>query len=233
MKKLSIEIPTCSQDIFEKFYQTTFTNLSNIKDIICVNILFQTYSDEDMKKYISYIESLGIEVHYSTAEKTEGFSWIDLREAVHNIYNECPYVMLFDDDILIKDNVYCDCVRQMIEMMERDPTIGVGTFRRPKYGMIDEHVGIDNTIKNPFTNGGIILRITRDDNHIHDPKYKGLKGTMEDVFSIYEKMIDRYKRVTSWLDDTHYEHYEIRDKMNRPAGGKGMVGINVNKNYYL
>lgn len=80
MKLLSVELPVCGTQVFEKFYEQNFKKLSILKDIIIVNINFQNVPQDKICEYITYIESLGIEVRYIISDYAKGSSIIDLRE---------------------------------------------------------------------------------------------------------------------------------------------------------
>ena len=207
MKLLSIEIPTCSKDIFEKFYKDNFRFWSKAKDKIVFNINFQGYTEDDIAKYISYTDSLGLEVHYCVSEYIKGSPLPSIREQTHQIYPECPFNMTMDDDIAVLTETYVDTVMNIVDIMCNDETIGVATIRN-RYPSQDPIIFIDEGVQDPYTYGGIIFR-NREDKRMCPPEYMDVVGLQDALFTL-KKMSEGYKRLTCKIGDSHFHHYEIR-----------------------
>lgn len=207
MKLLSIEIPTCSPDMFEKFYKDNFRYWSKAKDKVLFNINFQRYTDEEISKYVSYAESLGLEVHYCKSEYVKGSAMTDVREKTHQIYPHCPFNMIYDDDIAVLSETYVDTVMKLLDMMVADEKIGVTTIRTRRRAE-EPLIFIDKGVVFPFTYGGVIFR-NREDKRLCPPEYVGMVGTVDAIF-ILEKMSEGYKRLTCKIGRSHFNHYELR-----------------------
>ena len=208
MKLLSIELPVCGTQMFEKFYKKNFELLSILKDIITVNINFQDVPQDKICEYITYIESLGIEVRYIISDYVKGSSIIDLREKTHHICDECPFSLILDDDIEILAETYVYVVNNIVNMMLEDQTIGVCNIRKGKN--IKEPVYfLHKGLKLPYTAGGIVVR-NRKDLNLYDPKYHHMTGCLADALLVYSRIAEGYNRLMCVVDTTLYNHYEIR-----------------------
>lgn len=216
-KLLSVEIPTCEPAQFEKFYKTNFKYWSLIKDKIVINMNFQNCSDEQIKGYVDYIESLGLEIHYSKNDYSRPVKFLTLRENVHSNYTECPFAWIGDDDIAILSEKYINEIEKMLDRMVADESIGVCTIRR---NIITERpiAYLDKTLNQCYTAGGILVRIIRPDKCLSDPKYLDLTGHLEDTFHVFSRLIEGYTRWSLLLPQSYYEHYEIRSE--RARGGE-------------
>lgn len=209
-KKLSVELPTCTPENFEKNYKENFKYWSLLKDDICFNINFQNYIDEDIEKYISYIKSLGIEVRYIKTEYQKGSSIITLRENTHQIYPWCKYNMTIDDDIEIFGEKYIDGIRNIIDFFDKNTNPGAAIIANScKNKMSIRHIP---DFWYYGTDGGIIVR-NRGDYRLFDKKYYGLLGCGQDSLLCISRILDGYSLWFGYCGEfDHYKHRVIHGK---------------------
>lgn len=209
-KKLSVELPTCTPENFEKYYKENFKYWSLLKNDICFNINFQNYTDEDIEKYISYIKSLGIEVRYIKTEYQKGSSLITLRENTHQIYPWCKYNITIDDDIEIFGELYINGIRNVIDFFDNNRYAGAAIISQSCKNKIHVVKLVDFNYYG--TNGGIIVR-NRGDYRLFDKRYYGMLGCNQDSMLLALKILDGYSTYLGYCGEfNHYEHKQIFGK---------------------
>ena len=196
-KLLSIEIPTCNYDIFNKFITPSLKYFTLIKDFSYFNVNFQNYSSEHIEEIINKFKELNLDIYYSIDKKYDKpLSLIDIREDTHKINPKSKFSLSLDDDIYILDYTPIYSLIHSIHYMLNNKDLNVITLENETILNVDNikpnviygwNTVWDTNIKGPRF--GIVVRNCGEGTNLFKPEFHHLKGGAQDRLLIYNYIL--------------------------------------------
>lgn len=210
MKKISIEIPTCTKNTFEKRIEGNLKTFSSIADKISFNILFQKeYTEEDLEKYQNMFNVYGIEHHFKLVPNDYNGYLVKMRYDCHNLNNENEYILFTDDDVEYHSEFVQDILKAL-EYFDREKNVYGLVFDNFYYRRLaDPKLKAMPIFPRPnnfkvWTCGGILAKNFSNFFSEFDLEYQGV---LED--NMIANMLE--KKGGFSICRTHsYKHYEFR-----------------------
>lgn len=221
-KLLNIEVPCCNrQNSLFKYFLKGIHYLAPIKDFIDISFNFNgKITDSEIDKCISYLTELGFTTFFRKNEyhfESGKHDVLRIRNDTHKINpNNLPFILFIDDDVEILSEEYGKELLASILWMSKKQEIGSITFNKqsriPKCSVYP--VSMMHSIN--CTGGGIMLRNIPEWEGIIPKEKQSLRGCLDDVISVYERVIIGYHMYA--VNSDSYKHYEHRQEDKYVSG---------------